>query len=423
MNIFTSLFNKLIKKKTGMHIYSSSEYSSPWTAEMWEHDTLRAVIDTIATHTAKGNFRHVIIDENGHVRKVIHNSKIARLLNEKPNDFMNGFDFKYKMIAQLETKTTAIAWIRYDAKGEPVAIYPVSYSSFEIREISGGGYAICFTDRDGTEHCLDAANCIILRKYYNNHDVCGDGNRPIYRVLDMSKASDDNFIDGLMKANKIRGIVTNKKTMLDPADVKKNQEDFARRFDDAAKNGGIIGLDGMEGFTPLSMSGFSANAAQMKEIDNRIFTYMRTPERIVQCTYTEQEGIAWMESRIEPIWQQFGEAVTNAYFTKHEKECGNRLLISGGVLMGTSIQTRVSLIGATREIGMFTTNEQRELLGYAPIEGGDKIQVSLNYVSKDKQNLYQTGIKEEDNGEDSGTDEGFGETGEIIPDGDEGSQE
>ena len=48
---------------------------------------------------------------------------------------------------------------------------------------------------------------------------------------------------------------------------------------------------------------------------------------------------------------------------------------------------------------MLTINEQRELLGYAPIEGGDIRQVSLNFINADKQDTYQTGKeKEEKNG-------------------------
>lgn len=59
--------------------------------------------------------------------------------------------------------------------------------------------------------------------------------------------------------------------------------------------------------------------------------------------------------------------------------------------MGTSYQTRVNIIAQTKELGVLTVNEQRELLGYSPIEDGDKRLTSLNYVNADKQDEYQTG--------------------------------
>ena len=59
--------------------------------------------------------------------------------------------------------------------------------------------------------------------------------------------------------------------------------------------------------------------------------------------------------------------------------------------MGTSLQTRINIISQSKEIGILTINEQRELLGYPPVEGGDIRQVSLNYINADDQSEYQSG--------------------------------
>ncbi|MBO4376145.1 MAG: hypothetical protein J5811_02495, partial [Lachnospiraceae bacterium] len=62
-------------------------------------------------------------------------------------------------------------------------------------------------------------------------------------------------------------------------------------------------------------------------------------------------------------------------------------------MMGTSLQTRVNIISQTKEMGTLTINEQRELLGFPPIEGGDVRQVSLNYINAEDQSAYQNGNK------------------------------
>ena len=64
--------------------------------------------------------------------------------------------------------------------------------------------------------------------------------------------------------------------------------------------------------------------------------------------------------------------------------------------MGTSYQTRLNIISQTKELGLLTVNEQRELLGFDPVADGDKRQVSLNYVSADNQDKYQIGKENED---------------------------
>lgn len=399
MGIFSNLFKKIKVKIVG-GFFGYQSQSAPFDKEAWYHDTFRATVDAIATHAAKGKVKAVVIKE-GRITKEIHNDRMAYLLNEKPNEVMSAFEFKYRLVAALETKTTAIAYIQWDGT-RPKAIYPVDYQQFEFREIQGGGIAVEFVDFEGVERALPLEECVILRKFYCDRLASGDGNEPVYKVLDMSKASDEGFIESLRVSNKIRGIWKSKRGMLDPEDVKKSQEDFAKRMEEAAKKGGIVGIDATEEYTPLTVTAHSANAAQMKEINNRIYTYLRTSEKIVQNNYTEQEGMAWYEGKIEPIWEMMAEAFSNAYFTEREKEVGNRLIVSGGIMMGTSIDTRVKVLDATKEAGELTTNERRELLGYPPVADGDVRQVSLNYVKATDQGKYQVG---DQGGDGSGSEE------------------
>lgn len=375
--------------------------SAPFDKEAWYHDTFRATVDAIASHGSKGQFQAVIINKEGRIEKVIRNDRMTRLLNERPNEVMTGTEFKYRMIANLETKTTAVAYIKWNGI-KPEAIYPVDYTSYEFKKVIGGGYAIEFTDYEGDVKALPLECCIIMRKFYNDRLASGDGNAPVYKVLDMSKASDEGFIESLTVSNKVRGLLKQKKAMLDPKDVEKSQEKFTERFNQAAGKGGIIAVDSMEEYVPLNVSPNAANAAQMREINNRIYTYLRTSEKIVQNTYSEQEGMAWREGKIEPIWNLFAEAVTAVYFTQHERECGNKIIMTGGVMMGMSVNSIVQILNTTKETGELTTNERRELIGYPPVEGGDIRQVSLNFINSKNQDKYQGGKKKDG---DSGTTE------------------
>lgn len=400
---FFSNFMRNIRTKMG-GIFGFQSRSAPFDREAWYHDTFRATVDAIASHGSKGQFQAVVINKEGRIEKIVRNDQMARLLNIRPNDVMTGTEFKYRMIANLETKTTAIAYIKWNGT-RPEAIYPVDYTNYEFKAVEGGGYAIEFTDYEGATRALPLECCIVMRKFYNDRIASGDGNAPIYKVLDMSKASDEGFIEFLSVSNKVRGIVKQKRAMLDPEDVKKGQDDFTSRFEHAAKSGGVVAVDSMEDFTPLNIDAKSANAAQMQYINNRIFTYLRTSEKIVQNTYSEQEGMAWREGKIEPIWNLFAEAITAVYFTKHEIECGNKMIMTGAVMMGLSVNSIVQILTSTRETGELTTNERRELLGYPPVEGGDVRQVSLNYVNADDQSNYQVG-KETDNGNGDNPSEG-----------------
>lgn len=395
-----SKFFKWIKPKISYRstFYTRSNFRG-YYKEVWDQDTFRAIVDTIATHAAKGKVRHIRIDGEGKTKEVFYNSKFDKLLNIRPNPIMSAYDFKYRFFAQLECKGTAMAYIKW--KGiEPEMIMPVDYQNFDILEVAGGGYAVEFTDIDGGLNYLPLEDCIVVRKFYNNDLAGGDSNYPIIDVLDMAHAGDEGFKESLETANKIRGIYKHKKAMLDDEDVEASRQKFEERFQNAAKEGGIISVDALEDFIPISMTNYSATAAQSKEVNNRMYNFLHTPEDIVQSKYTESVGQAWYESVIEPLWDALAQALTNAAFTKNEKNFGNRLIITGGVMMGTSLQTRINVISQAKEIGIMTINEQRELLGYGPVEGGDVRLVSLNYINSADQSKYQTG---ETGGSGSGT--------------------
>ena len=408
MGLLSKFFNKVIYKLAGGY-YGYRATSSPWNKEAYEQETVRAIIDCIATHTAKGQAMHVILDKDGRIKEIKRSSPYTKLINQKPNPLMSGFDFKYKIISALEEKTSAAVFVKWKEGSRPIVpemMIPIDFDKYEIYPISGGGYAIEFNDFEGVQRLLNIEDVVFLRKFYNRNQVSGDGNEPIYNTLDMIKASDEGFIEALTVSNKVRGLYKHKKAMLDPKDVEDSQSDFARRFEEAAKKGGIVGIDSMEEYTSLNVTPYSANAPQMKAVRDNLFTYWRSNENIIKSQYSEQEGHAFAESVIEPNWQRMSEAFTNVCFTQGERDAGNRIIFTGGVLMGTSYDTRIKIIKDTRELGLLTINEQRELLGYDPIEGGDKRLVSLNFINADKQDEYQTGKGEEEDDEGNQSEDG-----------------
>ena len=192
--------------------------------------------------------------------------------------------------------------------------------------------------------------------------------------------------------------------MLDDEDVNKSTAVFTARFKAAAEKGGIIGVDSMEEYTPLNITAWSANSAQTKDIRDNILRYWRMSNSILMSDYTEAQWQAFYESVIEPRLIQMGQAFTNVCFTQTERNHGNRIVFNSSVLLNTSMQTKVNILNASREIGLFTKNEQRAFFNYAPVEGGDDFQVSLNYVKGADQSKYQTGDEpkegdEPDNGQ------------------------
>ncbi len=371
-----------------------SSKSAPFNKEAYRQDIVRSVIDCIATHAAKAEATHVVLDKDGRVKEIKHNSPYVKLLNQKPNPLMTGFELKYKLIAQVQDRTTAMCFIKWNGM-LPEMMIPIPFDNFEIFEIKGGGYAVKFFDYWGAERAVHIEDVVVLRKFYNRREASGDGNEPIIDTLEMLQASNEGLKSAISVSNKVRGLLKQKKAMLSEDDVTKSQEQFAKRFKDASENGGIVGLDSMEEYTPLEVKPFAANAIQMKEIRENILRYWRISDAILTSNYTESQWQSFYESVIEPLLIQMSQSFTNVCFTQNERDFGNRIIFHSSILLNTAMTTKVQILTASREIGLFTRNELREMFGYPPIEGGDDAEVSLNYVKATDQSDYQIGEKNE----------------------------
>jgi HK97 family phage portal protein len=401
MGLFSKLFGFARVRYT---YFGASARSAPFSKEAYEQETVRAIIDCIATHAAKAEAMHVVLDKDDRVKEIKRNSPYVKLLNQQPNGFMTGFGLKYKLVTHLENNNTAMCYLKW-GQGKPIVpemMIPVAFNNFEILPIvDTGGYAVQFADDEGKQTALPIEDVVILTRFFNNYDVAGDGNDAITDTLSMVKAANESLLDAVSVSNKIRGLIKQKKAMLSSDDVSNATDSFTARFERAAQKGGIVGVDSMEEFTPLQVQAWSANAMQMKDIRDNLLRYWRISDEILMSKYSEDQWRAFYESVIEPILIQMGQAFTNACFTPGERSNGNRIVFISSVLMNTSMQTKINIINASKEIGLFTNNQLLGMFGYPPVEGGDVAQVSLNYVKATDQSKYQTGAepKEDEDGQ------------------------
>ena len=122
-----------------------------------------------------------------------------------------------------------------------------------------------------------------------------------------------------------------------------------------------------------------------------IYRYFGLSESIIKATYTETEWTAFYQSVIEPLAIQLSQEFTSKIFTAREKGYGNEIKFTSNRLDYASTASKVSIVQALLPQGIITINEAREIFGFGGTEDGDKRLVSLNYVSADKQDIYQLG--------------------------------
>ena len=158
--------SNFIKSITGRLAYISGygTRSVNYNTDVGKDATCVAILDTNATHVARGQVLHVLKDQNGRIKEIKRGSEYSKLF-ARPNPLMTAQEFKYAMAWQAQVTNTAFAWIRWDDRMHPVEIWPLVYLEFEIRQLVGrAGYAVVIRTPEGEHVTVDMQDLVVLRR-------------------------------------------------------------------------------------------------------------------------------------------------------------------------------------------------------------------------------------------------------------------
>lgn len=387
------LISNFIKSLTSRSAYipGYGSRSVVLNTDLHKDATCTAILDANATHIARGQIVHVLRGQDGRIKEIRRNSIYTKLF-ARPNPMMTAQEFKYAMAWQAQVTNTAFAWIRWNERMQPVEIWPLVYLEFEIRKlVNKPGYVIVLRTPEGERLTVNMEDLVVLRRKYDGATYMSQGNDALDGSLLMMQEMYASLQKAMEVSNKVHGLFTQKNAMLATKSAEQAQKDFAKRVREAEESGGIVALDATESYTPLNVSTWAANAAQMKELEKRLYTFWRTPEDVVANTASEQTMMNYFDAIVEPFWEEMGEAFTRALFTGREQDFGNAVIVTSGAATGASWGTKLNIINSTKEVGLLTKNQYLELLGYPPIDDGDVSYVSLNYIKSTDMSRYQVG--------------------------------
>ena len=393
-----NLINKIFPAKeqgtlTNTRFELINDYNSTffnYEGDLYDSDIIRSCIHTIASNAAKLKPKHIY---GGQIKD---NSNLEKLLQTRPNPYMNTYDFIYKVVSQLYSTNNSYIYIKYDL-GRVVGLYPINYSNAELKEYNGEMY-ITFTFLTGKSVTLPYVEIIHLRKHFNRNDMFGEeALQPIRATLNLNTTINQGIVNAVKSSAKIRGLLKFT-TPLRPEDLKKQRDDFVRDYLGYDNDGGIAATDAKAEFQQLTSNPTLIDDKQMSLIRESILRYFNISESIIKSNYTEDEYNAFYSSVIEPIAIQLSLEFTSKIFSEREQGFGNQIVFSAERLTFANNTTKANLINTLMPLGLLSINEAREILELSPIEGGDKYLQSLNYVDSSKANKYQVG--ENDNGGD-----------------------
>ena len=390
------------EKKAGLR-YAPTHNGTPfYTAfgeSVYASDIVVQSIRCKANEFKKLDPRH-IRTTNG-MQTVVNDSSIARVL-KRPNEYMTASDFLEKITILFElTKNAFIYPTWYKTKGGErfyTGLYPLKPSAVSYMADDAGALFINMRFANGYETTLPADSVIHWRKDYGVNDYFGGGmfggndNAGLLAMLERYDQLTQSIAKALEVSCQINGIV-NYNSYADNEDMKRKRAEFENDLQD--NKSGILFTDMKMEYQHLPRDIKLVDAETLKFFHDTILRANGTSLAILNGDYTKAQKEAYYEHALEADIKGLGQAMSRVIFSDREASFGNEIVLYPNAITFMSMENKLTALQTGLPAGIFTKNEARELLGYAPIEGGDVMPRGYNEVDASDSSTESEVVKNE----------------------------
>lgn len=391
-NMFERIFNKspsyVDNKDYSGFVSLNNSVNLLTAAEANNYQSLfvRLCVDSIAENASK--LKPKVIRRKG-AAIIEVNSKLQKLIELAPNEYMNTSDFIYKVVTNLLNDNNSFIYIkRNEITGEVEGLYPLNYSDCEFVEYKNILF-VRFSFMTGYQMTVPYTELVHLRKFFGPSDLFGESNDiTLTKQVGLLNTVNKGLAAAVNSSNVLRGILKFNMNLKEDDLVAKTKK-FAERFLNIDNNNGVASIDSNCDYQELKSQIVTADNEQMKTIRNDVMQYFHLNENIIMSKFDENGWEAFYESVLEPLALKLSLELTRKIFTAKELALGNEIIFEANRLQYASMQSKTAMLKELMPMGLMSINEGREIFNLGPVEGGEKRILSLNYIDADMATEYQ----------------------------------
>lgn len=340
---------------------------------IYEMELTRAAIHSFATFCSK-----LKPEISGSAYK-----NLEHVLQFKPNPFMDTSKFLYRLATILMVNNTAFIVPVENEFGGLAGYYPVLPQRCEVIDHNGQPY-LRYTFSNGQKAAIEFDRVGILTQFQYRDDFFGEDNRALAPTMQLIHTNNQGIINGVKNSASIR-FLAKIANMISPEDISKERKRFTDDNLSADNQSGMIIYDAkFADVKQVDSQPFTVNAAQMKQINENVYTYFGTNEAILRNDYDENQWGAYYEGKIEPFALQLSLVMSNMTYSARELAHGNAITFTANRLQYASNQTKLSISTQLFDRGLLNRNGVMEIWNMAPVEGGEKYYIRKEYTEVDK---------------------------------------
>ncbi len=381
-------------------------------------DLVLEAIRLKADFISKLDPRH--IRNEGETQKRLDDSSIARILRE-PNAYMTTSDFLYKAAFLREVNENVFIYLDYYwtkggykyFKGAYI-IQPRRWCYYEDEQ-TGELFVGFRFDGERDEVVFKYSELIHWRKHYEADTYDGGGKyssgerRDVLDTLQAYHTICESIAEAAKCACYFDGILKINAYGEEDAKIKKIRDIFVEDLRTGKK--GVAVLDNGAEWQDVKRDLKMVDEKTMDHFQNKILRFTGVSPAMLTGDFTTAQKEAFYERGIESGIISLGQAFTKAAFTKWQKSHGDEIIFYPNKIELMSTTEKISLLGATNAMGVWSVNEVREMFGKPPVEGGDARPRGYNSIDEVKPAETDKGAENEKNeGTEGGADNGTEQT-------------
>jgi hypothetical protein len=372
MGAFDKLLGKFkVKKAMGSWFQMLDGYSpvfNTYDGGVYEMELTRACVHTFASHCSKLQPKVTGADSRG----------VQAMLEGKPNMFMTGAQFLYKAATIYETQNTCFIVPVLDVYDRIVGYYPVVPDMTELREQNGEAFLV-YTFGNGEQAAIELSRVGIVSKFLYRSDLMGEDNGALNTTLQLLATQNQGIEEGIKNSASFRFMAT-VNNFAKGKDLAKERETWVA--DNLGPGSGGLALfpNTYGNVQQIQSTAKIVDPEQLKLIQDRVYTYFGTNEKILHNEAAGDDWAAYYEGKIEPFALQLSQAMTVMTYTQNERTRKNGIVWSANRLQYMTNADKLQVSSQMFDRGILSINDVMDVWNLPHVPDGDKRYIRKEYT-------------------------------------------
>lgn len=341
---------------------------STYDGGVYEMELTRSCIHAFASHASKLQPNV----EGADLRN------LKQLLNTRPNQFMTGAQFLYKVATIYEAQNTCFIVPLLDDRDRLVGYYPVNPKQVEILDVSGEPW-LRYTFGNGQKAAMEMERCGVISKYLYDHDIRGNSNRALDPTLQLLAVQNQGIAEGIKNSASFR-FMARASNFAKASDLANDRKKWTEENLGGDAGGLALFPNTYDSIQQIQSHAQIVDPEQMRIVQERVFSYFGTNENVLQNKTVGDAWSAYYEGKIEPFAIQLSQAMTCMTFGSLELTRGNAIIWSANRLQYMTNTDKLQVSSQMFDRGILSINDIMDIWNLPHVEDGDKRYIRKEYT-------------------------------------------